>query len=109
MLPLVSHRAKVFQPVSIARAIWIYGEQIGSNRVSAVRSSFPAFLIFDPLKPPKMPFSDLEGIIFFSLCLFSDESACVRQILSRSDHRQRREYAWKETHIDTRTHTHTYV
>ena len=66
MLPLVSHRAKVFQPVSIARAIWIYGAQIGSNRVSAVRSSFPAFLIFDPLKPPKMPFSDLEGIIFLA-------------------------------------------
>ena len=42
---------------------------------------------------------------------FLDESACVCQIWSRSDHRRRRVYAWKDarTHACTHACTHTHL
>ena len=62
MLPSVSHRAKVFQTVSIPRAIWTYGAHFGLNRSSRL-AIFPSLLKFDPLKPKKMPSWYLEELI----------------------------------------------
>ena len=72
--------------------------------------SYSRFLNFWPSNPPWVT----RGLFLFSPLPFLDESACVCQIWSRSDHRWRRVYAWKDTrthartHARTHTHTHTH-
>ena len=80
--------------------------KFGANRSSRF-GRFPTFSISDPLKPPKFPPCITRGKFLFCPLPFLGESACVCQIWSRSDHRRRRVYAWKDTHTHTHTHTHT--
>ena len=60
-------------------------------------------LNFWPPKPPPPPNSPCvtRGKFLFCPLPFLSESACVRQIWSRSDYRRRRVYAWKDTHTHT--------
>ena len=98
-----------FLPLFPSTSMW--GERrtlatAGQNPVVPIASLYPYLIPHPSRLPPKTPQIPpwvTRGKFLFCPLPFLGEYACVCQFLSRSDHRRRRVYAWK----DTRTHTHT--